>query len=143
MGTDSPFWMPGDAEREVRDRLEDGVTGLYGDLPAGVGPLLEVSAKCVARAFDAYAHGNHELSDALIGEGHAAAGDVFAALVERIATPTWLARVDSPHWAPFIAELAFMVLEPDPQPVAPQPRPPSPPAEPVSLSDELRAMGLM
>lgn len=139
---DSPFWVPGEAEREARERLEEGVTGLYGDLPPGVGPLLEVSAECVARAFDAYAHGSYELSDALIAEGHAAAGEVFAALVERITTPAWLARVDSPHWPRFVAELAFMVLEPD-APAAPPPRPPDPPPEPIGLADELRAMGLM
>ena len=99
MGTDGPFWVPGEAEGEVRERLEDGVTGLYGDLPPGVGPLLEVSAACVARAFDAYARGDHELCNALIAEGSAAAGEVFAAFVERVTTPAWLARVDSPHWA--------------------------------------------
>ena len=127
----------------ARERLEDGVTGLYGDLPRGVGPLLEVSAACVARAFDAYARGDHELCDALIAEGIAAAGEVFAALVERITTPAWLARVDSPHWAPFVAELAFIVLDPPEDTVAPPRRPPAPPAEPISLADELRAMGLM
>jgi hypothetical protein len=143
MGTDSPFWVPGEAERAARERLEEGITGLYGDVPAGVGPLLELSAEHVAKAFDAYAHGNHDLCDALIAEGLAAAGDVFAYLVERLTTPAWLARVDSPHWPTFVAELAFMVLDPDPAPAPPAPRPPAPPAEPVNLADELRAMGLM
>lgn len=141
MGTDSPFWVPGEAERETRERLEEGVTGLYGDLPPGVGPLLEVSAAAVARAFDAYAHGNYELSDALITEGQGAAGEVFAMLVERLTTPAWLARVDSPDWPRFVAELAVMVLDPDE--AAASPPPPSPPAEPVSLADEMRAMGWM
>ncbi len=127
----------------ARERLEDGVTGLYGDLPPGVGLLLEVSAACVARAFDAYARDDHELCDSLIAEGMAAAGEVFVALVERITTPAWLARVDSPHWAPFVAELAFMVLDPPEDTVAPPSLPPAPPAEPISLAAELRAMGLM
>ena len=141
MGTDSPSWVPGTAEREARERLEDGVPGLYGDLPPGAVPLLEVSAACVARAFDAYARGDHELCGALIGEGLAAAGEVFAELVERITTPAWLARVDSPHWAPFVAELAFMVLDPQEDAAVTAPGAPAPSAEPTSLVDEMRAMG--
>ena len=138
---DSPFWVPGEAERAARERLEEGVTGLYGDLPPGVGPLLEVSATCVARAFDAYAHGNHDLCDALISEGLGTAGDVLTYLVERLTTPAWLTRVNSPHWPPFVAELACLVLDPAPAPSVP--RPSAPPAEPIDLADELRAMGLM
>jgi len=141
VGSDSPFWVPGEAEREIRERLEGGVTDLYGDLPPGVGPLLEVSAACVARAFDAYARGDHELCGALIAEGMAEAGEVFAELVERVTTPAWLARVDSPDWPLFVAELAFMVLDPAPAPTAPVALAPGPPAEPVSLVDEMRAMG--
>ncbi len=147
MGTDSPFWAPGEAEREARERLEDGVTGLYGDLPPGVGPLLEVAAKMIVRAFAAYAAGGQETCDAHLAEGLAAGGEVFTALAERITSPAWLSRVDSPHWVPFVAHVAFMVLEPPPAAPAPPPRPPAPPAapkaEPVSLADELRAMGLM
>ncbi len=142
MGTDSPFWVPGEAEREARERLKDGITGLYGDLPPGVGPLLEVAAKLIARAFAAYAAGDWETCDACLAEGIAAAGEVFAALVEHVTSPAWLSRVDSPHWVPFVAHMAFMVLEPPPP--APVPRPPDPPpAEPVNLADEMRAMGLM
>ena len=42
----------------VLERLVDGVTGLYGNLPPGLGPLLEVSAERVARAFDAWTNGD-------------------------------------------------------------------------------------
>jgi hypothetical protein len=137
MGTDSPFWVPGEAELEARERLEDGVTGLYGDLPPGLGPLLEVSAECVARAFDAYAKGQMELCNALLAEGMGAAGEIFTGLVERMTSRAYPYRVESPHWVPFLAHLAFMVLEPPPR------RPDSPPAEPIDLAAELRAMGMM
>ena len=140
MGTDSPFWVPGEAAPGTRERLADGVTGLYGDLPPGLGPLLEVSAECVARAFDAFARGQLELCNAVLAEGMGAAGEIFTGLVERVASPAYPYRVDSPHWVPFLAHLAFMVL--DPAPDAPAGAPPSP-VEPVSLADEMRAMGLM
>jgi hypothetical protein len=136
--------VPGEADREIRERLEEGVTGLYGDLPPGVGPLLEVSAKLIARAFASYAAGNWETCDAHLAEGLAASEEVFTALVERVTTPAWLSRVDSPHWVPFVAHMAFMVLDLPPAPIQPQARPaPAPPAEPISLADEMRAMGLM
>jgi hypothetical protein len=142
MGTDSPFWVPGEDEREARERLEEGVTGLYGDLPPGVGPMLEVAATCVAHAFDAYARGNWELCDALLAEGQGAAGEIFTGLAERVLSPAYPYRVDSPHWEAFLAHLAVTMLEPPPAPRAPSPAP-APPAEPVSLADEMRAMGLM
>lgn len=125
--------------------LEEGVTGLYGDLPPGVGPLLEVAAKLIARAFAAYAAGYQETCDAHLAEGLAASEEVFAAFAEHITVPGWPYRVDSPHWAPFLAHLAFMVLEPPPEAPAPSPRRPDPPApaESISLADEMRAMGLM
>jgi hypothetical protein len=140
MDTDSPFWVPGEAAPGTRERLVDGVTGLYGDLPPGLGPLLEVSAECVARAFDAFASGQLELCNAVLAEGMGAAGEVFAGLVERVASPAYPYRVDSPHWVPFLAHLAFMVLDPPPDAPAGAP---APPAEPLSLADEMRAMGLM
>ena len=140
MGSDSPFWVPGEAE--ARERLEDGVTGLYGDLPAGVGPLLEVAATCVAHAFDAYAKGNWELCDALLSEGKSASGEIFTGLVERVVSPAYPYRVDSPYWDSFLAHLTVTVLAPPPAPVPPL-QPPSPPSEPVNLADDLRAMGLM
>ena len=144
MGADSPFWVPGEAEREARERLAFSTTGLYGDLPPGFGPLLEVSAECVARAFDAYAHGNWELCDALLAEGEGAAGGIFVGLVERVVSPAYGYRVDSPYWDSFLAHLAVTVLAPSPAP-APPPRPPdpAPPAEPIDLVAELRAMGMM
>jgi hypothetical protein len=42
----------------VRERLLCGTAGLYGDLPPGVGPLLEVAAGLIARSFRAYAAGD-------------------------------------------------------------------------------------
>jgi hypothetical protein len=143
VGTDSPFWVPGEAEHEIRERLEDGVTGLYGDLPAGVGPLLEVAATCVARAFDADAEGNWELCDAILAEGQGASGEIFTDLAERVVSPAYPYRVDSPYWDSFLAHLAVTVLAPPPAPAS-APRSPEPPqAKPVKLADELRKMGLM
>jgi hypothetical protein len=136
MEAGNPAWVPGDAELEARERLLDG------DLPPGAGPLLEVAAKLTVRAFVAYAAGDQETCDALLAEGLAAGGEVFTAFAEHVTSPTWLSRVDSPHWVPFLAHLAFMVLEPLPAPPAPAPQPP-PSAGPVNLADELRAMGLM
>jgi hypothetical protein len=140
MGADSPSWVPGEAELGVRERLEEGVTGLYGDLPPGVGPLLEVSAQCVARAFQAYARGQLDLCDAILAEGLGAAGEIFTGMVEGVtSSPAWLSRVDSPDWVPFLVHMAFMVLDPEPEPVRQQ----APPAAPVNLAADMRAMGLM
>ncbi|MGH3194522.1 MAG: hypothetical protein ACRDNT_01025 [Streptosporangiaceae bacterium] len=138
---DNPAWVTGSLVRAARERLEDGVTGLYGDLPPGVGPLLEVAAKLIARAFAAYAAGDWETCDAHLAEGLAASEEVFTALVGHVTSPAWLARVDSPHWVPFVAHMAFMVLEPSAAPAAPEPAPP--PTEPIDLAAEMRAMGLM
>ena len=135
--------VPGEADpahREMRAGLEEGVTGLYGDLPPGVGPLLEVAAKLIARAFAAYAAGDWETCDAHLAEGLGAGEEVFAALAEHVTSPASRLRVDSPHWVPFLDHLAFMVLEPPPSASA---APPSPLAGPVSLAGEVRAMGLM
>ena len=140
MEAGNPAWVPGEAELEARERLLDGATGLYGDLPPGVGPLLEVAARLVARAFAAFAEGDWETSDALVTEGRHACGEVFTAFVEHIASPGWPYRVDSPFWEGFIAVLTTAVLRPEPAaPLSPAP----PSAEPVNLADELRAMGLM
>jgi len=136
----NPAWVPGEAEPEARERPEEGVTGLYDDLPPGVGPLLEVAAKLIARAFAAYAAGDQETCDAHLAEGLAPSEEVLTALAERVTSPAWRSRVDSLHWAPFLAHLAFMVLEPPPSASA---APPSPLAGPVSLAGEVRAMGLM
>jgi hypothetical protein len=142
--------------------LVDGVTGLYGNLPPGLGPLLEVSAERVARAFDAWTNGNWELCDAQLAEGRAAAGDIFTGVVERVVSPAYPYRVDSPFWDSFLTHLAVTVLAPAPPPSAPPPRKveseadflkrlhrmvaegeakraPVTPAE----ADELRALGLM
>ena len=140
MGPDSPFRVPGESAPGIREGLVDGATGVYDDLPPGLGPLLEVSAECVARAFDAFARGQLELCNAVLAEGMGAAGEIFAGFVDRVTSPAYPYRVDSPHWVPFLAHLAFMVLDPPPEAPA---GPPSPPAEPVSLADEMRAMGLM
>lgn len=140
MGTDQPSWVPGDAESEPRELLRLDVTGLYGELPAGMGPLLEVAAEVIARAFAAYAEGDWETCDALLTAGCAAAGPIFTALAERLVSPALPYRVDDPAWDDFIARVAVMVLSP-----GRLSRPPDPalPAEPVKLADELRAMGLM
>ena len=140
METGNSAWVPGDAERAAGERLALGTTGLYGDLPPGVGPLLEVAVKLVARAFMAFAEGDWETSDALVTEGRHASGEVFTAFVEHITSPEWPYRVDSPFWEGFLARLAAAAPHPEPEPGLASP---SPPAGSVSLADELRAMGLM
>lgn len=146
------MWVPGDAGYGARATpdllpgLRAGATGLYGDLPPGMGPLLEVSASLIARAFAAFAADDWETCDALIFEGLEAAGDMFSAFAEHVTSPAWPYRVDSPAWPEFVFHLAFMAepLPPDPSPPPhPAPVPPPSPARPVSLADELRAMGLM
>jgi hypothetical protein len=111
-GESGPAQVPGPAE-------ETGATGLYGDLPPGVGPLLEVATECLARAFDAYARDDQDLCDALLAEGEGAAGGMFTGLVERVVSPAYPYRVDSPYWDPFLVYLAFAVLELRPEPSAP------------------------
>jgi hypothetical protein len=138
----------------------DSATGLYGNLPPGLGPLIEVSTECVARAFDAWTEGNWELCDAMIAEGQGAAGDIFTGVVERVVSPAYPYRVDSPYWDSFLAHLAVTALA-SPAPAAPPRQVESEAAfrkrlhrivvegeaERVPLSpseaDELRAMGLM
>jgi hypothetical protein len=147
------MWVPGEDERAagraspaVLEGLRAGVTGLYGDLPAGMGPLLEVSASLTARAFTAFAADDWDTCDALIWEGLEAAGDVFSAFAGHITSPAWPYRVDHPAWPGFVFHLAFMAepLPPDPPPAPrPAPEPRQAPAKPLSLADEMRAMGLM
>jgi hypothetical protein len=141
VGTDRPSWVPGDAESEPQERLRLDVTGLYGDLPPGMGPLLEVAAALIARAFAAYAEGDWETCDGLVAEGRAAAGGIFAALAEHLVSPALPYRADDPAWDAFLARLAVTVLSPGPS--APRPPDPAPPAEPIDLAAELRAMGMM
>ncbi len=138
MGTEQPSWVPGDAEHEARQVPRLDVTGLYGDLPAGMGPLLEVAAGLTARAFAAYAEGDWETCDALLAEGRAAAGEIFTALAGHLVSSALPYRVDDPAWDAFLARLAVMVLGP------PAARPQeSALAEPVDLAAEMRAMGWM
>jgi hypothetical protein len=89
MSETNPAWEPGEVEREARQRLLSGVTGLHGDLPPGVGLLLELAAKLIARSFAAYAEGDWETSDALITEGRHACGDMFSALTYQVASPAF------------------------------------------------------
>ncbi len=140
VGVAEPSWVPGDAEGDTPGRLQLDVTGLYGDLPAGMGPLLEVGADLIARAFASYAEGDWEMCDALLTEGRAAAGGIFAALAEHIVSALPY-RVDDPAWDDFLARLAVTVLSPGPS--SPPPPDLGPPAEPVNLAAELRATGLM
>jgi hypothetical protein len=124
----NPAWVPGSESvtPRLREDLALGVTGLYGDLPPGVGPLLEISATLTARAFDAYAKGDWERCDALIAEGCEACGWIFTDLAERVCSPAWPYRVDHPAWDDFRVRLALMVLPLDaapPAPAAPAPPP--------------------
>ena len=142
VGTDRPSWVPGDAEPEAHERLELDVTGLYGDLPAGMGQLLELSAELVAQAFAAYAEGDWETCDALLAEARTTAGGIFTVLAEHLVSPALPYRVDDPAWDDFLARLAVMALGPTLRSLrSPEPAPPA--AEPFNLADELRAMGLM
>jgi len=100
-----------------------------------------MSAALFTRAFTAFAACDWEECDARLAEGLDLSEEVFTIFVERVTSPAWLTRVDSPHWVPFLAQAAFMVLDEPAEPSAPAP--PASPAEPVSLADEMRAMGLM
>jgi hypothetical protein len=142
MEAGNPAWVPGEAELEARERLLGGTTGLYGDLPPGVGPLLEVASGLVARAFAAYAEGDWETCDGLVTEARHACGEVFTALVEHITSGAFSYQVDSLFWNDFLARLAVAVLRPAAE-SEPTPPPEQPAAEAVNLADELRAMGLM
>jgi len=133
MGESSPAWVPGQPDpvhREVRTGLASGVTGLYGDLPPGLGPLLEVAAELTARAFAAYAEGDWETCDGLVTEGCEACGTVFVMLTERVISPAFPYRVDDPAWEAFLARLAVMVLAQAPTP---------PPAPHVETDEEFMA----
>ena len=141
MEAGNPAWVPGEAELEARERLLAGTTGLYGDLPPGAGPLLEVAAGLVVRVFVAYTEDDEETCGALVTEGRHACGEIFTAFVAHVTSPGWPYRVVSPFWDGFVAWLALAVLSPEPEPAPPLPDPP--PAGPVNLGDELRAMGLM
>jgi hypothetical protein len=136
MAANDPFLVPGEAEVEARERFEYGVTGLYRDLPLGTGTPLDMAAEYVSLAFYACANGNWQLCDALLAEGQGAAGASFLYLAEQVASPSYLYRVDSPHWDSFIAHLTVTVLEPT------RPVPPSgPPAEQshAETEDEFQA----
>ena len=127
------MWVPGQpdpAHREVHAGLAGGVTGLYGDLPPGLGPLLEVAAELTARAFAAYAEGDWETCDGLVTEGCEACGAVFVMLAEHVISPAFPYRVDDPAWEAFLARLAVMVLAQ---------APPPPPAPRVETDDEFMA----
>ncbi len=116
------MWVPGQPDppyremRMIRIGLADSATGLYGDLPPGAGPLLQMAAALTARAFTAYAEGDWETCDALVTEGRHACGEIFTALTERIVSPAYPYRVDSPFWEDFLARLAVAVLRPVPAP---------------------------
>jgi len=112
MGTDNPAWVPGEAERVAHSGPQPGTTGLYGDLPAGAGPLLELAAALIARAFTAYALGDWRMCDALVSEGLRACGEIFATLAERVVSGAFAYRVDDPAWDAFASRLAVTVLEP-------------------------------
>lgn len=75
----------------------------------------------MARAFDAWTDGNWELCDAQLAEGQGAAGDIFTGVVERVVSPAYPYRVDSPFWDSFLAHLAVTVLA-SPAPPVPPPR---------------------
>jgi hypothetical protein len=73
--------------------------------------------------------------------GLEAAEAVFTGLADHVVSGRFRYRVDSPAWPGFLEHLAFMA-EPLPPSSSP-PAPPPAPAKPVSLADEMRAMGLM
>jgi len=81
--------LSGCSTSAVRSGLRHGATGLYGGLLPGLGPLLETSADLVVWAFDAFARGDRATCDALVAEGLAACGEVFAALAERVTSSAY------------------------------------------------------
>lgn len=141
MEAGNPAWVPDEAELEARERLLVGTTGLYGDLPPGVGPLLEVAAELVVRAFVAYTEDDEETCDALVTEGRMRAARSSPRSWRASPPPNGLTGSSARSGDGFVAWLALAVLSPEPEPAPPSPEPPL--AEPVNLADELRAMGLM
>jgi hypothetical protein len=111
----------------VHEHLERGHAGLHGDLPPGVGPLLEAASALVAQAFAAYAEGDWETCDRLMAHGREACGEVFTEFAEYVVSPALPYRVADPAWDAFLARLAVTVLspglrEPGPPPPGPAPR---------------------
>ena len=47
VGTDSPFWVPGEGQLNARRRREDGGADPYGSLPLGTGTLLQLTAELI------------------------------------------------------------------------------------------------
>lgn len=113
MGTDSPFWVPGEAEREARERLEDGVTGLCGDLPPGIGPLMDLAAALIHQAFTAYKSGDLAACDAFITEGQNACSGVFQMNAEYMMK--FPNHTDEPAWMAFLDHLATRIDPPAPE----------------------------
>jgi hypothetical protein len=127
--------------------VEDDKTGLYGELPPGVGPLMELASALIHQAFTAHKAGDLASCDAFIAEGRHACGGVFQMNAEYVVR--WPNHTDDPAWMAFLARLAtkigpFAPVTDEPEPSAPAPRPgPDLRPEPVSLAGELRVMGLM
>jgi hypothetical protein len=108
---------------------------------------MDLASTLIHRAFMAHKAGDLPSCDAYITEGQEGCGGVFQMNAEYVVR--WPNHADDPAWMAFLTHLAtklgpFVIEVPaPPSPTPPAPRPPTPPAEPVSLADELRAMGLM
>ena len=162
MGTDNPAWVPGEVEREGL-----GTTGLYGELPAGIGPLMDLASALIHQAFTAHKSGDRAACDAFIVEGQNACGGVFQMNAEYVVR--WPNHTDDPAWMAFLAYLATKIgpfvlaaAEPSAPPSPPPPRQVESEADFLKRlsriraeaearhakvtpteADELRAMGLM
>jgi hypothetical protein len=97
----------------------DGGTGLYGELPAGIGPLMELASVLIHQAFTAHKSGDLATCDAFITEGQNACSGVFQMNAEYVVR--WPNHTDDPAWMAFLAHLATRIGPPSPEvPAAPR-----------------------
>ena len=135
--TQSPA-EPGDPHSD--DRALDDRSRLYGELPPGIGPLMDLASALIHRAFTAHKSGDLASCDAFITEGQHACGGVFQMNAEYVVK--FPNHTDDRAWMAFLAHLATRIDPPAPE-VSRPPAPPPPKAKPISLAEELRQMGLM
>ena len=116
--------------RPLRDRVQ-----LYGELPPGIGPLLDLATVLLHRAFASFRTGNLAVCDAFLNEGLHACGGLFEAKVALMTEkPTHIGDRES---MAFSAHAAAVVPFPDPN--LSRPRSPPPLATPIETEAEFHA----
>lgn len=82
----------------------DSKTGLYGELPPGIGPLMDLASALIHQAFTAHKSGDLAACDAFITEGQNACGGVFQMNAEYVVR--WPNHTGDQAWMAFLAHLA-------------------------------------